>query len=224
MQNLPFYVSLLFVITTAATLWFLFKASKNSGLVLLVSIAWLALQAVLAYTGFYTRLDTMPPRLFLLPGPPVLFILVLFIAPKGRQWIANLNLKTLTWLHTVRIPVEITLYLLFTHGMVPKLMTFEGVNPDILSGISAIPVALLLFKGEKPKRLGLIIWNIACLLLLANIVYHAVFSTPYPFQKFGFEQPNIAIFYFPFVWLPCFVVPVVLLAHLAALKTLLVRK
>ena len=94
------------------------------------------------------------------------------------------------------------------------------MNPDILSGISAIIVALLFFRKGKIQRYGLIIWNVACLLLLANIVFHAAFSIPTAFQKFGFEQPNVGILYFPYIWLPCCVVPIVLLSHLASLRQL----
>jgi hypothetical protein len=36
----------------------------------------------------------------------------------------------------------------------------------------------------------------------------------------AFDQPNIAILYFPFVWLPSVVVPGVLLAHLVSLRKL----
>jgi hypothetical protein len=71
------------------------------------------------------------------------------------------------------------------------------------------------------NKKALVVWNIACLLLLANIVVTAVLSAPFPFQRFAFNQPNIALFYFPFIWLPCFVVPAALLAHLSALKQLL---
>lgn len=184
-------------------------------------MVWLAAQALLGVLDFYKDLSAVPPRLLFLPVPALLTIAVLLSLNQSRNWLLQADLKLLTWLHVVRIPVELTLYLLFLHGGVPKIMTFEGANPDILSGISAIPVALLLFRGGKVRKAGLIIWNLACLALLVNIVYHAVFSTPYPFQKYGFEQPNVAIFYFPFLWLPAFVVPVVLLAHLSSLVQLL---
>ena len=46
--------------------------------------------------------------------------------------------------------------------------------------------------------------------LLANIVIIAVLSFPSPIQQFGFEQPNIGLAYFPFIWLPAIIVPIVL--------------
>jgi hypothetical protein len=59
------------------------------------------------------------------------------------------------------------------------------------------------------------IWNWICLALLLNIVVRAVLSAPSPIQQFAFDQPNIAILHFPFVFLPGFIVPAVLFCHLA---------
>jgi hypothetical protein len=70
----------------------------------------------------------------------------------------------------------------------------------------------------------ILIWNFICLGLLANIVVNSLFSTPSPIQKFSFEQPNIAILYFPFSWLPTFIVPIVLFGHLISIRQLLKQK
>jgi hypothetical protein len=103
-------------------------------------------------------------------------------------------------------------------------MTFEGRNFDIISGISAPLIYYFGFVKKAIKRQWIIGWNFLCLALLANIVTTAILSAPFPFQQLAFNQPNIAIFYFPFVWLPAFVVPVVLLAHLVSIRQLLAVK
>jgi hypothetical protein len=54
-----------------------------------------------------------------------------------------------------------------------------------------------------------------------NIVLNAVLSVPTAFQQFAFDQPNIAILYFPFNLLPAVVVPLVLLSHLVVIRQLL---
>jgi hypothetical protein len=70
----------------------------------------------------------------------------------------------------------------------------------------------------------LIAWNLLCLGLLINIVTLAVLSAPFPFQQLAFDQPNIAVLFFPFIWLPAFVVPAVLFAHLVCLRQLFRNK
>ena len=155
---------------------------------------------------------------------PLLLIAGLFVTRSGRQFTDSLNLRALTLLHIVRIPVELVLFRLYLHKAIPGLMTFEGMNPDILSGLSAMLLLYFGWAGNRPRRGLLLAWNGICLLLLVNIVVLALLSAPFPFQRLAFEQPNVALLYFPFVWLPCCVVPLVLLSHLAAIRQLLMKR
>ncbi len=220
MENLPSYISMIFGLTTILTSWIFYKAAGNSKPVLLVILVWLAVQTFIANSGFYTVTDILPPRFLLLVLPPFLVIAGLFLSPKGRNFIDGLDLKSLTILHTIRIPVEIVLFFLFTYKTIPELMTFEGRNFDILSGITAPVIFYFAFVRKQLSRKIILIWNMICLGLLINIVSNAILSAPFPFQQFAFDQPNIAVLYFPFIWLPCCVVPLVLLSHLAAIRQL----
>ena len=219
-MQLSIHVYLVFILATLATVFFLYKASGNSKLVLLISLGWLALQGVVSYTGFYEKTDTFPPRFILLLMPPIAFIVRLFNTDKGRVFIDSLDTTWLTYLHIVRIPVELVLFWLFLGGYVPKLMTFEGINFDILSGVTAPLVVYFGIKKHKLKKKYLMLWNFICLGLLFNIVINAILAAPTVFQVQAFDQPNIGVFYFPFVWLPCFIVPAVLFSHLVCLKKL----
>jgi hypothetical protein len=96
-------------------------------------------------------------------------------------------------------------------------MTFEGWNFDILSGLTAPLVAWLAFRDGRANETVLTVWNLLALALLANIVVIAILSLPSPIQRFGFDQPNVAVEYIPFIWLPTVIVPIVLFSHLAAL-------
>lgn len=224
MEHLPAYIKVVFTLTTFLTIILFYVASQKSKTTILVLSAWLVLQALIGRTGFYTITDTIPPRFLLLIGPPVIFILALFIIPRGRTYINALDLKFLTFMHVIRIPVEIVLLWLFLHGVIPERMTFEGINFDILSGITAPLVYYFGLVKKQLNRSTLIAWNLICLGLLFNIVVNAIFSAPTPFQKFAFDQPNIGVLYFPFNWLPACIVPLVLFSHLAALRQLLPGK
>ena len=120
----------------------------------------------------------------------------------------------------MRVPVELVLLGLFLYRAVPQLMTFEGRNWDILSGLSAPLLYYLVFRSRRLGPKALMLWNIGCLGLLLNVVLIALLSVPSPIQRLAFEQPNVAVLHFPFVWLPGCVVPVVLLAHVAAIRQL----
>ena len=223
-SSLPMYVNIAFIITTLLTIFLFYKATNNSKTTLVIIFLWILLQATLSLSGFYTITNTFPPRFALLALPAILFIIGLFVSEKGRVYIDSLDMKTLTLLHVIRIPVEICLYWLFLHKAIPQLMTFEGRNFDIIAGLTA---PLIFYFGYVKNYIGkpiLLLWNFICLGLLLNIVVNAILSAPSAFQQFGFEQPNTAIIYFPFVWLPSCVVPLVLFAHLTSIRKLLSTK
>jgi hypothetical protein len=224
MNELSVFIPILFGVTTGLTVWQFYNASGKSKVVLGCLSVWLLFQAIIGLTGFYQVPQGFPPRFVLLIGPGLLFSVMLFLTEKGRRFLDSLNIRMLTILHAIRIPVEITLYYVFVAKLIPELMTFEGYNYDILSGLTAPLIYYLVFESKKLGSRGLLIWNFICLGLLINILVIAILSAQTPFQRLAFDQPNIGITFFPFVWLPSVVVPIVLIAHLAAIRQLIVKK
>ena len=224
MENLPFYVYFVFVLTVLSALFMFYKATNYSKTALLIVSAWMIAQTVITLSGFYKISSSVPPRVSLLLVPPLVMTIILFSTKKGKAFIDRLDLKTLTLFHMVRIPVELTLFWLFLNKSVPELMTFEGRNFDILSGISAPLMYYFVFVKMKWSNAVLLIWNFICLALLFNIVFHAVLSVPGIFQQFAFDQPNVAIVVFPFVFLPSVLVPMVLFSHLSAIRRILLKR
>jgi len=216
--QIPAYIGIIFILTTLTTIFLFFRAANNSVPTLIVILSWLVLHSILSLNGYYTVTDGTPPRFALLGVPTLLLMAILFISKRGRRYIDSLDVKRLTYLQTIRIPVEIVLFYLFISGYVPQLMTFEGRNFDILSGITAPLIAYYAFRKALPNKPLLLVWNLICLGLLINVVLIAIFSAPFPFQKFAFDHPNVAVLYFPFTWLPCCVVPLVLFSHLASIR------
>lgn len=183
--------------------------------------AWAVILAVLGLRGFFLRTEGLPPRFAMVLGLPVLAIIVVFSTASGRRWVDRADAASLTLLHIVRIPVELGLFVLFVYGAIPGLMTFEGRNFDVLSGLTAMPVYWFGYRRAILRPPVLIAWNIACLGLLANIVVNAILSVPFDLQTQAFDQPNVAILFFPYVWLAGIIVPLVLLSHLACLRLLI---
>jgi hypothetical protein len=227
-ENLPSFISIIFILTTFLTIGFLFYAIKqtiidstHARIVIFLIGFSIFLQAILALGGFYQNTSTVPPRLFLFAVLPALLLIISLFVFARKSFIEPLPLKILTILHIIRIPVELILHQLYENKLIPQIMTYEGWNFDILSGITAPFMFWLAFRGGKPNRPLLIVWNIFALLLLVNIVAIAILSVASPVQRFGFDQPNRAILYFPFIWLAAIVVPIVLFSHLASLWKLL---
>lgn len=213
-EYIPLYINISFILTTILTLYFLFRAAGNSVRVLWIMIIWLFIQMVIAFSGYYKVTSTMPPRFIIAVLPPFVTIIFLFFTSAGKRFLDSLDLKMIIYMQTVRVPVEIILYMLSIYRLVPELMTFEGRNFDIITGMTAPFIAYFGITRKMLSRNFILIWNVICFALLLNIVATAILSAPFTFQKLSFDQPNLAVFVFPYVWLPAFIVPAAFLSHL----------
>ena len=229
--NLPLYISVIFILTSLIALVLFYFAIQNADSSNSTSIAkiitsllsfWLVMQAILTLNDFYT-FDTMglPPRFAFAIVPPFVAILVVFLFKGGRMFVDTIHLADITNINIIRIPVEIVLYLLLLHHAVPKLMTFEGKNFDIIAGITAPFVAYWGFEKGRLSNKAILAWNILAFLLLLNVLFIGIFSAPFDFQLFSYKQPNVAILHFPFVWLPSFIVPLVFFGHIVSIRQLI---
>ena len=221
MQHLPTYVYITFCATAIFAIWLFCKATNYSKSFLIVLLTWTAVQSALGIAAFYSDPKTMTGRFPLLIAPALLFLVSSLITKNGRAFLDSLNLPTLTIFHIIRIPVELVLSWLFLNQLVPEAMTFHGRNFDILSGISAPVIYYFGFVKKTLSKKVIIAWNLICLALLLNVVAAAVLSLPARFTQYGFERPNTALGYFPFVLLPAVLVPLVMVATVAAIKQLL---
>jgi hypothetical protein len=230
-DQVPWYVSAVFILTTFAALGFLVQGVKavgvdrlSSRLLAFLLPLWVFFQAALAMGEFYQNVDMFPPRLVLFGIFPALVLIFVFFLFFRKDFIERFPLRILTLLHIVRLPVEIVLYWLCLATLVPEMMTFEGRNFDIVSGLLAPVVYVAAFRKRGMNKWLLIAYNVLGILLLVNVVSIAAQSLPSPVQQLNLDQPNKGVLLFPYIWLPTIVVPLVLFSHLAALWQLVMRR
>ncbi|MBY0472376.1 hypothetical protein K2X30_14515 [bacterium] len=180
---------------------------------------WLLYSGAMAAFGLLLDFDSMPPPMFRVVVPGIVGVTAIAFSKLGTRIVKDLSYVELIGFQSFRIPVELILLGLMHAGTIPIQMTFEGRNGDILTGISALFVAYAVRK--KPKR-GLIwAWNIFGLALLVNIVTVAILSMPGRTRTFMNEPPNLAVFSFPYVWIPAVFVMLALFGHLLVFRKLL---
>ncbi len=197
------------------------QAERISRFLLAGMVLWLLILAVLAFAGFFADFHVLPPRHLVAVLPPVVITIYLLFS---RRFGRVLRLVPESWpiyLQTFRLPLEIILWLGFLGGFFPFQMTFEGFNYDIIVGLTAWMAGFVFFGRSRYRRFEAIIWNSFGLILLFNIMVIAFFSAPSPFRVFMNEPPNRMVAYFPFIWIPGFLVPLGLALHLFSLKQLL---
>jgi hypothetical protein len=214
MSTLPVYVPLVFGSAIVLALYLFYRASGYSRIFLIIACTWIGLQSLLSLSGFYT-FQGRPPRFLLLVMPPILFGIIYSFTPKGRKFFSTLDARTLTLLQSIRVLVELVLFSLALHHLMPRAMTFEGRNFDILTGLSAPFIYYFGFIRKTMATRWIIIWNWAGLGLLLVVVSIAVSSL--------LSHSPLAVQQFPWSLLPGFLVPIVFFAHLGSLRQLATR-
>ena len=186
---------------------------------------WLSILAALAFAGFFQKFDMLPPRLILFAIlPPVLLTFALLFSKSFYKILVQIPHSWLVYVQSFRIVMEIFLWLGFIAGFVPPQMTFEWLNFDIIVGITALMGGYTFFGRGRYRRFEAILWNFFGIILLFNIVLIALLSAPFPFRVFMNEPANTFVAFFPFIWIPGFIVPFAFAMHLFSLKQLLLNK
>ena len=192
--------------------------SRRTALLAVAAAAlWMALTWTLANRGVLLAQGPPPPFGIMVAGVLVLAPIVA-LGRIGTRIARFVPLWALVAVQSFRLPLEIAMHRLAERGIMPPQMSYSGRNWDILTGASALLVALLLWAGLGGRKL-VWVWNVAGLALLLNIVAIAVMSVP-TFQYFGPLRVNVFVMLTPFVWLPAVMVLTALAGHLVILRSL----
>ena len=185
---------------------------------------WMAFLGLLAFSGFFQEWSVLPPRVLIAILPPVLLILALTFSKRFGRLLKLIPPAWLIYIQSFRIPMELFLWLGFLAGFVPFQMTFEGLNFDILVGLTALAAAPVFFGRGRFRSFETIIWNISGLTLLFNIVIISTLSAPTPFRVFMNEPANTMVADFPFIYILGIIVPFALAMHLFSIKQMIMAE
>lgn len=211
------------VALAALLLWATARAYKGAGAATMVAIVgvctfgWMTGTWLLASSGVFRQWDrTPPPFAFLILA--VLFLSgVLALTPLGRRLAVTVPLWALILVQGFRFPLELAMHEMYERGVMPVQMSYSGRNFDIVTGASAVVVALLVRKSGR--RALALAWNVVGLLLVLNVASVGVLSTP-RFRYFGDDRLNVWITYPPYVWLPAVMVLAAIAGHLLIFRAL----
>ncbi|MEQ1827097.1 MAG: hypothetical protein ABL921_14175 [Pirellula sp.] len=184
---------------------------RSSGLKT-VLVGWMILSAISGFTGVLTNFERLPPPAMLLFFLGFLSTTYLGLSRFVQPLIA-LPLRLLVGFQAFRILVEILIHQSSTIGLAPPQMTWNGMNFDIVTGVTAALIAPI---ADRLPRWLIIAWNCMGLGLLTWVVTVAVVSFPSPFQIL--KPDNLWVTQFSYVWLPTVLVPAALLGHIVCLR------
>jgi hypothetical protein len=162
------------------------------------------------------------------PEPPtmvVVFVLLLVlsvglgVSPVGERLAAGLPLAVLVGAQGFRLPLELLMHRAYEDGLMPVQMSYSGLNFDIVTGITAIVVAVLVATGRAGTR-TVRAWNVMGTLLLVNIILIAWLSAPTPWRAFRDGPANVWVTTVPYIWLPTVMVAFAILGHIVIYRRL----
>lgn len=180
--------------------------------------AWMALTWVVASSGILQEWDRRPPPFAFVIVGLVAIALILAFGRVGTRLAQYIPLWALVAIQSFRLPLELAMHALTERGIMPVQMSYGGRNLDIVTGATAIGVAILLRMGYSGRRLALV-WNVVGLGLLVNVVSVAIASMPL-FRAFGDDRVVTFVTYPPFVWLPAVMVLAALAGHLVIFRAI----
>jgi hypothetical protein len=179
---------------------------------------WLAAQAAAALSGWLARFDQRPPPMVIWFASMIVMTLALGWSGFGRRFADKLPFAALIGFQAFRLPLELVMHRAAVAGIMPNVMTFTGYNFDIVTGATALPLALLAWRRPLPRWL-LLVWNATGQILLIVVAAVAFAASPV-FRAFGDDQLNVWVTQFPYVWIAV-MVAAALFGHIVTVRKLL---
>ncbi len=192
-------------------------AGRATGWAAIAALAWAAAFGALAASGVLARTGVRPPPML---GAFAVAIVggVLWAASRDGGAIARaLPLWALVGAQGFRLPLELVMHRAAGARVMPMAMSFGGRNFDIVTGATAIVLALLIAAKRAPRAL-VIAWNVMGLGLVAVVAFLAIATMPG--NPLAGDLPNTWVCYLPFVWLPTVLVPTAIAGHILVFRAL----
>jgi len=196
-----------------------YKKFSVSLVILAVLIVWYSLVYFLGKTGFFGQNPFFLP--FIVFGFIILFFWLKFLyqSPLLQKIADSIPVH---WLVAVQIFRFMGIGFLYFYalGLIPGEFALPTGWGDVFVGITAIPVAILLWmKKSFAKRLA-VLWNYVGIADLCLALFLGNITFPRPFQMLPTQPDNLLIAMYPLVMVPLFAVPLSLLLHFFTLRLL----
>jgi hypothetical protein len=196
--------------------------SRRTTLAIVTGLAiWLVYVGLFSSLGYMRDPSLRPPGILWVVGPVVLFVVFVVVRSNiGAGVAAAIPLWLILGFESFRIGVELLVHRLWEDGLVPKLLTYQGGNVDMVFGLSAPIIAWIATTGRLGLRLAMG-WNVLGLLSLANVTASAVLTGP--IKLISTEVPTVAMGFFPYTFIPGFLVPLAVTFHVLAIRAIAAR-
>jgi hypothetical protein len=181
---------------------------------------WIAYLVILSATGILKDLN-LPPKFPLLVILPLLIGFIVFYRRSRNSVVVREIPKTWpVYFQSFRIIVEFILLYTYYANIIPESATFEGLNFDVLMGISAPFVAYLVVRKDG-SRLIQYVWNILGIFMVLFVGLIIASSMYFP-ELWGSKvtQVNLKFVEMPYLLLAGVLAPLAIFMHVVSLVQL----
>lgn len=180
-------------------------------------LVWHVYMTLLGISGFLQDFS-LPPRFpVLLIAPAFVFTFLFLKKNKDKQWIKEIPTHWLAFYQTFRIAVESLFVWSVTEGVLHSNVTIEGYNYDMVLGLTAPVIGLLVLLNKGRFKTIFKLWNYAGLAVLASVIFMfftSVFTPSFYSQELVFPTYFGA---FPYVFVAGFLMPSAVFVHALSL-------
>lgn len=180
---------------------------------------FLVYEIALGSSGFLENLS-FPPRFALCLIVPCFIFTGLFLNKnKNKAWVKNIPSQRLLYFQSFRILVETLFVYSVAANILPKEVTIEGYNMDMVLGISA-PIIGWVFVKYKTRKLA-ILWNYLGLAILASVIFVFMTSLFKP-ELYGSSIPLLTskATEIPYLFVAGYLMPMAVFVHVLSILNL----
>lgn len=195
------------------------KKFGQSLIILAVLTIWYGLVYFLGNMGFWAQSLWIVP--FIAIGFITLFFWIRFLyyLPFLQNIASSIPVQWLVAVQVFRV-MGIGFLNFYALGLIPGVFAIPTGWGDVFVGITAIPVAILLWRKISFAKKLAIWWNYLGIADLSLALFLGNITFPRPIQMLHTTPDNLQIALYPLVMIPLFAVPLSLLLHLFTLRAL----
>jgi hypothetical protein len=134
-------------------------ARRASALSVIAACTWMGATWVAAASGILRQWERTPPPFGLLVAAIIGLACAMTYGRFGTRVVTTIPLSVLVLVQSFRLPLELAMHGMYTRGIMPGYMTYTGLNFDIITGATAIPVAVLTATGLAGRGI-VALWNV----------------------------------------------------------------
>lgn len=194
--------------------------SKKFTVALVVLVIWISYLTILSRTTILRDLN-MPPKFPLLIFLPLVLGMILFYRQSKNSGVVHAIPRSWPiYFQSFRIVVEILILFTFFEGILPKSATFEGMNFDVIMGVSAPFVGAYVVKYPHRKKIQYI-WNIVGIFMVLFVGFIIASSMYFPsIWNSTTALVSMQFVEMPYLLLAGFLAPIAIFMHVVSLVQL----